>query len=156
MRNRFHPFIPMLVHQVVNNDTAGFGQVRIEVCGALTIFHLRDEKNFFAIRWERESFYVSFKVGDDAAFRAVRIHFPNLAAATFIAQKCNLGSPFYPLGLSFVPRCSGKQGVVLSIGIHYINHPVAFVFRNTVICYSIGYLLAVGWYTQATYTSHCP
>ncbi len=64
--------------------------------------------------------------------------------------------PFYPLRLAFIPCCLSKQGVVLSIGIHYVNYMMAFVFGNTIIGYGVGYLFAIGGNTQTAYASHCP
>ena len=49
VRSCFHPFVPMFVHQVVYDDAACFGQVGVEVYGALSVFYLRDEKDFLAV-----------------------------------------------------------------------------------------------------------
>ncbi len=40
MRYLSHPLVPMLVHEVINNTTGGFGQVRIYIFGRTGIFYV--------------------------------------------------------------------------------------------------------------------
>ena len=50
MRSSCHPFIPVLIHQVGDNNTRSFRQIRIFIGSAFFGFHLRDEQQFLAVR----------------------------------------------------------------------------------------------------------
>ena len=54
--------------QIVSDSSCDLGRERAEQHGVTLV-----------------SFYVSFEIGNNTAFRTVRIHLPNLAATTFIA-----------------------------------------------------------------------
>ena len=49
MGSSSHPFIPMLVHQVGNDDAGGFRKVRMFVCCTLHGLYLGNEKEFLAV-----------------------------------------------------------------------------------------------------------
>ena len=156
MRSGCHPFVPMLVHQVGNDDTGCLGQVGMLVGGALHGFYLRNEKQLLAVGRESESFDVSLVPGELFAFRTVRVHLPHLAAAAFVAEESDFLAVFNPDGLAFLPAVAGDLSVAAAIGIHDKQLVVALVFRYAVIGYRVSNLFLVGRYGYAADTAHCP
>ena len=53
MGSSSHPFVPMLVHQVGNDNAGGFRKVRMFVCRTLYGLYLGNEKEFLAVGRER-------------------------------------------------------------------------------------------------------
>ena len=76
VRGTGHPFIPMLIHQVGDDDTRRFRQVGIFLGSALFGLHLCYEKQLLAVGRERITFDVTVILRQLFASAAVRIHFP--------------------------------------------------------------------------------
>ena len=156
MRNIFHPFIPMLVHQVIDDLSAGFIQVRIYVRSTLSVFNLRDEQYFTFIRRKFKSFYTTFVRWKLFPFTSVGIHFPYLHTSACSCKKSNLASAFYPCRFNLAVGSMSKKQIVCAVGIHHINYSVALVLFYTVIRYGVCDLLSIGGYAWTSYASHCP
>ena len=156
MGSSSHPFIPMLVHQVGNDDAGGFRKVRMFVCRTLHGLYLGNEKEFLAVGREREPFDVSLVLSQLLASAAVGIHFPYLAAAAFVAEEGKLLAVLEPCGLSFLPGVMRYLGIATTVGIHDEDFAVTLVLGHAVIGYRVGNLLFVGRYGYTADTSHRP
>ena len=156
MGSSSHPFVPMLVHQVGNDDAGGFRKVRMFVCRTLHGLYLGNEKEFLAVGREREPFDVSLVLGQLLASAAVGIHFPYLAAAAFVAKEGKLLAVLEPCGLSFLPGVMRYLGIVTTVGIHDEDFAVTLVLGHAVIGYRVGNLLFVGGYGHTADASHRP
>ena len=112
------PLIPMLVHEVIYNESLCFGKVGIYVrCRGLD-FDTLDKYYLCLIGREEETFYVCSIVCQLLAACAVGVYLPQLAAASLVREECYLAAAFYPCGAALVCRCCGKQALVAAVSIH--------------------------------------
>ena len=151
-----YPFVPMLVHEVGDDDTCCLIQVGIFVFGALHCFHLGNEKQLFAVGAEGETFYIAIVVGQLLLSASVGIHFPYLAASAFGAEVGQFLTAFYPGGLVFAQGTMGDLRVGAAVGVHDKQFAVTLVLRYAVVSDGIGYLLTVGRGCHASDASHGP
>ena len=151
-----HPFVPVLVHQVGDDDARRLVQVGIFVLRALYGFHLGDKEQLLAVGAEGEAFDVTVVVGNPASVCAVGVHLPHLAAAAFAAQVGQLLAILYPGGLAFVPRRAGDLLVGTAVGVHHEEFGVALVLGDAVVGHRVGHLLAVGRGRYTADASHGP
>lgn len=151
-----YPLVPVLVHQVGDDDACCFVQVGIFVLCAGHGFHLGDEEQTLLVGTERETFDVAFVVGELTAFRSVRVHFPHLAAAAFTAQVSQLGASLDPGGLAFVPRRTGQLRIGAAVGVHHEKFGIALVLGHTVVAHGVSHLFGVGRRGYTSDASHGP
>ena len=50
-----HPFVPVLVHEVIDHTAGGLGQIGVEVACVAGILHVADNDNVFFVRRQQES-----------------------------------------------------------------------------------------------------
>ena len=67
MRNFCHPFVPMFVHQVIDQPSGGFGEIGIDILGSAAIFYCGNHNHFLAVGRNLESADAVFKVADHMA-----------------------------------------------------------------------------------------
>ena len=151
-----YPLVPVLVHQVGDDDACCFVQVGIFVLCAGHGFHLGDEEQTLLVGTERETFDVAFVVGKLAAFRSVGVHLPHLARAALAAQVGQFRAAFDPGGLAFVPRGAGQLRVGAAVGVHDKQFAVTLVLGHTVVAHGVSHLLGVGRRGYTSDASHGP
>ena len=151
-----YPFIPVFVHQVGNDDPRCFRQIRILIRGTWFSFHLCNEKQLLAVGRERITFDITIILRQLLASAAIRIHFPQLTAATFIRKERQFSTAFYPVYFVLLPRSTGDLLVACSICVHYKDFTVTLVLRHTVVSYRVSNLLFIGRYGYAADTAHGP
>ena len=103
-----------------------------------------DEKQFLAVGGERITFDVTIILRQLLASATIRIHFPQLAAATFIGKERQFSATLYPAHFIFLPGSAGDLLVARSICFHHEYFAVTLVFRYTVVSHRVGNLLFIG------------
>ena len=92
MRRTLNPFVPMFVHQVGDDTSAGFRQVGILVHGLLYGLYLADKQQFTMVRREHEILDIFFVVGNLLEFVDLHrpvladFHGPHLAGTALVAE----------------------------------------------------------------------
>ena len=118
MRNGFYPFVPMFIHEVVDNTSGCFGQVRINIRGSLTVFYIRKEYDLFLIGRKEKTVYSFFLIADLFSVRSVGIHYPQLRTSAFGCQKRYLFSIVDPYSILFGFRSMGDLNFITSVNVH--------------------------------------
>ena len=105
MRNSLHPFIPVLVHQIVDDNTTGLRQIGMNIRGTLSVFHIGYQQHFSFIGREAEITDIPFTVGETGTGGTIVFHRPQLHTAAFVTQKGDVFAVAHPFGRDFLVGC---------------------------------------------------
>ncbi len=78
MRHFSHPFIPVLIHEVVDDASRRLGKIRINILGGAGIFHIGYHQHLTLIGRELEAKHSALHAAHTLAVGAVGIHHPYL------------------------------------------------------------------------------
>ena len=99
---------------------------------------LQDD-NLLAVGRELEALHVAVGLAHLAAVAAVELHGPYLTAG----QKGN-GLVIQPGSIGLVLAALGQQLLACSVGVHHVEHMMAFVLLHAVVAHLIDNVLSVG------------
>ena len=156
MGNLVYPFIPVLVHEVVDDTSCGEGQVGVLVYGAGAVLYGHHEEHLALVGREGKSFEALLCIGELSAVATVGVHLPQLVAATSVAQEGQFGASLDPYGIALIGGRSGKHALVLALGVHGVEHAVALVLGYAVVRYTISDGVVIGRYAHAADAAHSP
>ena len=147
------PFIPMFVHEVVDDAGIGLGEVGIYILSGAAIFYGGDKEHFGAVGRHGEACHTVFHACDHMAVGSVGIHHPHLRLAVLGCNEGYAASAVNPYGLVFRVGRAGEPLHVGAVGVHYKELVVALVLLNALIADAIKNFSAVGRYLRVRHTA---
>ena len=105
MRNSLYPFVPVLVHQVIDNDSTCLWQIGMKIRCSFSVFNIGYQQHFPFIGREGKIADISFTVGETGAGGAIVFHRPQLNTAAFVTQKGDVFAVIHPFSRDFLVGC---------------------------------------------------
>ncbi len=150
-----NPFIPVLVHQIVDDAACGHRQIRICILGCAGIFHVGYQYHVLAVGGEKKSAYAALYRAYGLAAAAIGVHHPQLGLAVDRAYKRYALAAVDPHGAVLRAGSGGQALGFAAVCVHDIEIQIALVLFYALVAYAIEHFGAVGRYTWSRYTAEC-
>ena len=152
MGDTLHVLIPVTVVQIRHQSTGSLWQVIRVLLDALMVGQLFDEDDMLLIGRELKAVDARLIISELFAVSAIGVHAPHLS----VTQESDLTAVVDPCGIGLALAAGGQQFLVLTVGIHDIEHMVTLIFFYTIVSDVVHDLRTVGRGSIATDTAHRP
>ncbi len=130
MGHAFHPVVPVLVHEIVDDAARCLRQIGISVGSRLAGLHLLDEEHLFAVGREGEPFNVFLQMGYLRHAAPIGVDAPYLGAARLVAQEGDLLAAVDPLRVALLRVGDGELFFSGAVDVHDKQLSVGFILRD--------------------------
>ena len=149
-----NPFVPVLVHEVVDHASCGQGQVGVEVAGAAGVFHFSYYYYSGFVGRQQEAVDASGVLGGLGAGRSVGVHCPHLHGSVGCGiEECYPPAAVEPHGTAFALGCVGDAQGFAAVDGYCVEVVVGAVCREVFVGDSEEHCLAVGRNRRSRYSA---
>ena len=155
MGNFGDPFVPVLVHEVVDDAAGGLGKVGIDVGGGAGILDIAYHHHFLAVGRDEESADAALVLGSLHSLGAVGVHEPHLHLAFRVGIEECYAAVGHPHGAALALGGGGDAHGLCVLGVETegVEVVVGGVLLKALVGDAEEHGLAVGADTRSAYTS---